>query len=591
MTSRLTLSVSVVALTAMFIAFSSASPANAAALQVYPGCAVPSVTPNHIWYIDPVNGSANGDGSSAKPWISLQAVFTAVGSASPLLSTVPYYHRQSSGAWGTVANPNAPIKPGDAIMLMSGSYGDISINTYGLEIANSDFITVEPAPGQTPIISSLFVGATNKWYFKNLKIQSLASGYSPLVRISGQSSSLPAQDIILDGLDISSQDDVSAWTQADWIAQARNQGLGVGAEPSAESCISVENSAIHNVRFGVALAGNQTLFTNNTLNYIGDDMIDYAASNLIITHNTLTNSLILGDGNHQDFMQGQIGQKIVGVASNNYSNILIDSNILIRQTDPNLKFPGYIQGIDAFDEDWTNVTVTNNVIITSSCWGIGIGSLHGGLIANNTVLDDNSKTGTVNSSGQTICTPGITEGQSTHEGSPSNNVTVRNNIANGLSINNTYPNMVLSNNICVLNNGKCTVLFYADGNPVWNMDLAGHVYGDGNLVDQYGAPSEFVNYDPSQFIYDIALRSGAPAVGNGSSLDPAAAPVINTVAMPVSAPTVSYNTPVNSPTVINDGAVAARNNFETANKWQAKSAFGLTRHQGQSLIGEVNSQK
>jgi hypothetical protein len=27
-------------------------------------------------------------------------------------------------------------------------------------------------------------------------------------------------------------------------------------------------------------------------------------------------------------------------------------------------FPTYWQGIDAFDEDWTNVIVTNNVVIT-----------------------------------------------------------------------------------------------------------------------------------------------------------------------------------------------------------------------------------
>jgi hypothetical protein len=29
-------------------------------------------------------------------------------------------------------------------------------------------------------------------------------------------------------------------------------------------------------------------------------------------------------------------------------------------------FPTYWQGIAAFDEDWTNVIVTNNVVITSA---------------------------------------------------------------------------------------------------------------------------------------------------------------------------------------------------------------------------------
>ena len=40
------------------------------------------------------------------------------------------------------------------------------------------------------------------------------------------------------------------------------------------------------------------------------------------------------------------------------SNVTIERNRCIRQTDPNLKFPTYLQGIDAFDSDWTNLTVS-----------------------------------------------------------------------------------------------------------------------------------------------------------------------------------------------------------------------------------------
>ena len=73
---------------------------------------------------------------------------------------------------------------------------------------------------------------------------------------------------------------------------------------------------------------------------------------------------------------------------NYFKNILIDSNLVIRQTDPELSFPTYLQGIDAFDSDWTNMTVTNNVIVTSAGWGMDFASIHNGLVANNTVLDD-----------------------------------------------------------------------------------------------------------------------------------------------------------------------------------------------------------
>ncbi len=71
-----------------------------------------------------------------------------------------------------------------------------------------------------------------------------------------------------------------------------------------------------------------------------------------------------------------------------FTNVVIDSNRVIRQTDPNLPFPTGLQGIDAFDGDWTNLAVTNNVVVTSSCWGIAYASVHGGKIINNTVLAD-----------------------------------------------------------------------------------------------------------------------------------------------------------------------------------------------------------
>ena len=52
-------------------------------------------------------------------------------------------------------------------------------------------------------------------------------------------------------------------------------------------------------------------------------------------------------------MQGVIGVLPAGVAVNNFQSILIDSNTVIRQTDPNIAFPTGLQGIDAFNSNWT----------------------------------------------------------------------------------------------------------------------------------------------------------------------------------------------------------------------------------------------
>src|SRR4029077_7051261 len=46
---------------------------------VYPGCEQPPTTANHFWYFDPAHGDdVSGDGSAAKPWKTLEALFLAV---------------------------------------------------------------------------------------------------------------------------------------------------------------------------------------------------------------------------------------------------------------------------------------------------------------------------------------------------------------------------------------------------------------------------------------------------------------------------------------------------------------------------------
>ena len=155
-----------------------AIPAHAA--QVYSGCAAPPSTFRHVWYFDPVHGktqAAGGNGSQATPWNNLQALVQAEpGYSFPLLTTAPYRQVPVPGQPAvTKTGPNAgPIAPGDEILLMSGNYGDVWHQRFErAAISNSDFVTVAAAPGQTPVLTSLFVGETNKWVFSGLKVQSL----------------------------------------------------------------------------------------------------------------------------------------------------------------------------------------------------------------------------------------------------------------------------------------------------------------------------------------------------------------------------------------------------------------------------------
>ena len=109
-------------------------------------------------------------------------------------------------------------------------------------------------------------------------------------------------------------------------------------------------------------------------------------------------------------------------------------------------------------------------------------------------------------------------GDKTHQGPPSNDVIIRNNIANSLSIYNLNPNMTMDHNICLGINGKCQIVTYVNGKPDWGVVKPG-MHGDHNIIDGRGAGGMFVSFDPAKFVYDVRLKPGAPAIGAGNSAE------------------------------------------------------------------------
>jgi hypothetical protein len=223
-------------------------------------------------------------------------------------------------------------------MLMSGNYGDIVIGDYLQQIVNPSFVTVEAAPGQTPVFTTLYIRSTNKWLFKGIKAQSLFgtnNNKQTLVTVTDQGAAHPTSDIILQNMEISMTDSIDGWTKEQWVAQGRNGYQEVGSPGDGKNgvpyttCVAMTGSHIRNVRFGVALMGNNSTFSHNELDQFGDDGMDYAASNISITHNYFHDHFDIGDGNHEDVAQGQNGPLLRGVPYNAFSNILIDSNLAI----------------------------------------------------------------------------------------------------------------------------------------------------------------------------------------------------------------------------------------------------------------------
>lgn len=450
-----------------------------AALQVYDStCATPTA-PKHTWYVDAVNGDdVAGDGSQAKPWKTLQAIFQPTSTGWPKLNTVAFWHPVAGIGWTTAPEPGQPVKPGDQILLMTGSYGDVNIGTYNTNTAMSDWLTVGPATGQAPVIGSLHISGINKLYFHNLKVQSQVKA---MIALSGQGafptddahgiSQFPAQDIIFDHMTISSADDVSTWLAADWNAKAMN---AFNIYPFTAHCIALTNSLIKNAAGGVGIGGEKVLVAGNTFDHLRDDYVDFYGNYLNINHNTLKNSLSVS-AIHKDFFQGQIGHRFAGTTTNHYHDIVIDSNTMIGNdgSDKSLAYV-YTQGIDTFDEDWTNLTATNNVIITSACHGIGFSSVHGGEIAHNTVLADHLMPMPGG------CVPGIGAGGTSHESTlVTDHVNVHHNYADAVGINLDDSNTA-ENNLC--HGDSCNMVLTKGGVTTWNVGSYGTNKSDKSLT-------------------------------------------------------------------------------------------------------------
>jgi len=350
------------------------------------GCATPPVAPSgHAYYADPVNGAMSNDGSQSKPWGSLSAIIAA--------KKLP----PSNGA---------TVQPGDAVYLMTGSHGDVSLNA-----ANPDFITLAAAAGQTPMLSSLKMDSASHWILSGLTVQALNNGgYVFGIRVDGS-------DLVLEGNAVLSQADVSAWTQSDWQTKALYYAINASG-----NCISLLNNRMTNVKFGVGISGTNLLVRGNTIDHFGDDGIDFGQGtgsgtigNIEISGNVITNNLDIGDGNHNDGIQGWVLNGTTG------HDVTIESNVVIVKTDPNLPWKGSMQGISEFDGAWDGIQITNNVVMAAAYHGIALYGAHNSTIINNTVFGNFvAPNGDVNETWIGVFDNG---------GSPPVNVVVRNNIS------------------------------------------------------------------------------------------------------------------------------------------------------------------
>jgi hypothetical protein len=523
-------------------------PAIASTDLVYPGCPKPPTTFGNVWTFDPVNGKTPAQyaamtppvpfpvagqpatsamqGSAAHPWNSVVSLVGAKVNGS--LLPIPGY---PGLMLSTVFNSGGPVRPGDEVLLMNGNYG--ALNGGGMSFAASEIInnpplTIAAAPGQTPVFTQINFAGLSGLVLKDVTVTSHDAG-GALVEFSDAGiAGSPNTNIVLENLTVYSDTvaTLDTWTQAQWVANMPLFGIDLTGSTGGAglTCASVTNSHVWGTNQNIALFANNSLAQNNESDHFADDGMDYGASNIAIINALIHDSVDMGNGAHRDGIQGEEPSGPNPAATPGVqpeSGIYLTRNTVIAgPTDPANPFPSYIQTIDAYDGDWTNVLAENNIVVGSSCHGIDEESIHNGAILNNTVLD------TGIAAFDSGCDPQIIVTTS-HEGGESNNVLISGNIAPGVNFDGN--DLTTSNNVvygaevpafhfCLTApNSACTA---PGGESVTAGVVAAAQTPTANVLDGKGAANEFTSIVPP---YNLALLAGAPGLTAGPSGTPAGA--------------------------------------------------------------------
>lgn len=276
------------------------------------------------FHVDPVAGSdTTGDGSAAQPWRSLAHVFDA-----GLIETRdwPSYPYQPGMTLVTV-NPGAPVRAGDTIYLRNGYHGDVSIQ----HAYNSAPITLAAEPGHTPQLRSLLVRSAQHWIIRDLTVSpSFGGNYETMtiVEVDNHAWFGPTWDVALERLEVFSIADASGWGPNEWVNLA-SSGVGIGGDR-----VSLSDSRVRNVRFGIALGGDDGVVRGNLVDGFSADGLRGLGDRGVFEYNRVQNNLIDDDfdSNHDDgFQSWSYGAG--GVGTGEVVGVVLRGNVFINATD------------------------------------------------------------------------------------------------------------------------------------------------------------------------------------------------------------------------------------------------------------------
>lgn len=328
------------------------------------------------FFVDPVAGRDDGDGSFQRPWRSLSKVLGdgLVGDHIRDATLAQKLVAKAKGSWRDIPlrlNGRAVVHGGDTIMLRTGNHGRIAIAS----LANDQPITITAAPGAKAQVDGISVADARNFTFRNLVVapaRSEAQGF--LVTTRPRPDVKISRDIRFAGMTLDGPGSIASSSPADWARQGDSGALLAG------DCISFEDSKIRDVRFGfVIYQSDRVTVARNDVRGFSVDGVDFSGNDILIADNVIADHWPTGDSLHPDCMQGQ-----TSAANPSYSRVTITGNICLSDTVS--RHSKNLQGINIFIGRWRDVTVSCNFVRPSIYHGIAMYGLDNAKIDRNVVL-------------------------------------------------------------------------------------------------------------------------------------------------------------------------------------------------------------
>jgi len=331
------------------------------------------------YYLDPINGSANGDGTKDAPFGSLESVVKA-----KLIQSQQWQKPYTKESQLTPKNPDAPIKAGDTLILLDGFHGNIKLWGY----INSDYITIDGGTADNAKLGSISFRGSSKWRLQNLSLSpfhhpdydpSISKKIKTIIDVNSRSAHGPSSDFEILNNEVFSLDNINDWSAEDWVNNA-SSGISIGAKN-----VRVSGNLVRNIRFGITAGGSHIRVQNNQIINFSGDAMRGLSDDSVFEYNIIANGFKV-DNNHDDGFQSFTNTK----GFEPISRVTIRNNQFFYDLNhPNKDLISNYQGIGCFDGFFNDWRVENNLLQINHWHGITFKGANNTKIINNTVVDAN----------------------------------------------------------------------------------------------------------------------------------------------------------------------------------------------------------